>query len=222
MKLTRAVLQSQIHVVQQSAVMKFAVSSTAGFQVPVAGTTSQSLQLAFCQGKFYYALGGGALTLFGDIFSTGTSLVNIFDQWRLRKVDVELSYSRNSQQSTNQQSQPMLYSVVDYDDYLALGSTQIALGFANCRCHQLGQGNESGGPFHRFSVWKPCFQNSVGIAAGGAISGGVDRYKWMDTATPDIPHYGVKFFLDNPEATNAIIGYITIIMRGVYEYKNLR
>lgn len=222
LRISRALVQRQVHVFHQAAVGKFVVDSLTGFRVAGGTATSVSLQIAFTQGRMVYALGAGGLLTMGDYFSTGTSLVNIFDQWRLLKVDIEMCFSRNNQQSTNQNSQSTLYACVDYDDSNALGSTQFALGYSDMKLFQLGQPTDTGGAFHKVSIWKPGFQNTVGIAAGGVSNAGTERYKWMDTAVSDVPHYGLKLLVDNPETTNAIIGYLTIICRGVYEYKNLR
>lgn len=215
-RLSKAMRPSTAHRVIQGAAGNISINSTNGFTI--GASSSLALSFAFCQGRVFYQLGTGGLIQLGNAFSNSTNLAGIFDQWRLRKVDVEIFLSRNSQAASNQNSLPVVYAVKDFDDAIPLGSANIALGYADCKTIPLGQADQKGA-IHRMSIWNPCAIGTAQAGAGGTVAAFPVSNKWIDSLTPDTPHYGLKLFMDQFDPTNTIVGFMVITFRCLFEYK---
>lgn len=123
---------------------------------------------------------------FSDI-SDSTELGGIFDQYKFGKVSIRVV--PNIKESIS--STPILgrnYSVIDFDDANAFTSITDPLDYSNCRVHE---------PIDTMQVeLVPHFAYSA-FATGVFSSFANSAPRWIDCASPDVQHYGVKYAIGN-------------------------
>lgn len=136
------------------------------------------------------------LVTFGDSFEANvavpsdTEFINLFDQYRIDRVDMEIFYSSTNHNTvastTNTIVMPIINCVTDFDNRVVSSLTNL-LEYPQCRSHQLG----SNRPF-RHTVMKPAANLSAeleGATTGVAMS---KRNAFYDTSFPDVLHHGIK------------------------------
>lgn len=155
---------------------------------------------------------GTSNVAFGQMFaftllSQYSDLATLYDNFRIKsvKLRIDLSFNTNTgigasgASSTNlvANSMPMLHYAVDQDDASAPGSTQEVLAYSKSRSVRLGD--------------KPVYINLVPRAQGGVVSAAnpgsgataavgtmLPLSTWLDSQNAQsVPHYGVKYFLEN-------------------------
>jgi hypothetical protein len=191
-------------------------------------TTENALSFVFSQNNpFYYNTTGlQALTSFPN----ASAYAQIYDQYRIVKVELDIYYSANS--NTNNSSTtltnlslPIIYGVVDYDDADLLVNESAALAYSTCQVYQLGNssGPNNGRQTKRLS--KPTVLTEASLPGGTATSSQLSISPWLSTDYTTLGHYGLKFYVSNCLPTPAVkttLGYITIIIRQFVEYRNIR
>jgi len=129
----------------------------------------------------------GTLTVsFANNCTDYTSLAAVFDQYRIMAVEVVLRAVAN-QSSVNAQSKGFLHTVIDYDDSTALTSLAQAQAYENCISTPV------------YFSQRRCFKPRVAVATYG--SGAFTSFSnmeapWIDAASSNVTHYGVKYALD--------------------------
>jgi len=202
------------HIIQCGAAQSFQLNTSTGF----AGI-SNALQWTFTQNGVYYALGAGALTLAGNNFIAAASLVNIFDKWKLLKVEMEVHLSANSlSTSVSNQAMSHVYIVQDYDDSGPLISLENALAYPTCSTMVLGQ---TQGP-KTFRLTRPTTLEGVVNNAGGLQASRQIVSPWLDCGITNTPHYGFKLWHVNPLQNATNNGWVTFTFRCYFNYKDTR
>lgn len=147
-----------------------------------------------------------------------TEFTNLFDQYKICMVKINISYNHNSAEvpkssaapppgdNSIYQSIPILHYAVDHDDNNALTSLDQLLQFGNYRKASLIRPVKI--------VLKPCV--AAMTYRGVASTGYGAKRMWIDAGNDDVPHYGLKFIVDGgfgrvmDGATDVTIGRICI------------
>jgi len=113
-----------------------------------------------------------------------SSWSNVFDQYRIREIEVWISVDATS--GSLDVGAQNLYSVIDYDDANALTTITQALSYSNVIAAPLTNGH--------YRKWRP----HIAVAA---YSGAFTSFKneiapWVDVASPNVQHYGLKLAAD--------------------------
>jgi hypothetical protein len=119
---------------------------------------------------------------FGAI-DQSASLVNIFDQYRIREVEFWLIPRINGVLTTSYGG--LLSSVIDLDDSTLLSQPNQAGDYASCVTTESTQGH-----YRRF---KP--HAAIAAYSGAFTSFANQQSPWCDTSSPSIVHYGIKLAL---------------------------
>lgn len=187
-------------------------------------TRGPGISFSFSLSELYVVYGNGTS---GTTQVPGeTDFTNLFDQYRIDRVDMEIYYSASNNQTqvatTNAQTTlplPILNVVNDFDNR-AVGSTVNLLEYPQCRSHQLGDVK----PF-RHTIWSPAGSVSGETVDGQALSG-TKRRCWWDTSFPDVIHNCIKVsYQDFGSGTidyspDAIIGVAQFRFRIYYSFRN--
>lgn len=139
---------------------------------------------------------GGALQFMLSHVSNVSEITNLFDNYRIRGVKVTVTPGFNSAEVVTTMNIPTMHYAIDTDD-AAVPSTRIAVQEnSTCRSRRLDS---------PFSIYiKPRAQNVIAAAAGSVAGGMLPAGQWIDTASQSIPHYGLKFWIDEfPTAATA-------------------
>lgn len=131
-----------------------------------------------------------------------TELTSLFDQYRINKI--VLKYVPNFtgtdlNPSTSVVTLPNLHSVIDYDDANAPANLNELVQYSTYR---MTRGNRV-----HIRKWTP----AVSMDIGGVQSSGVKFKQWIDLADTNVPHYGIKLYLDQGSANvGTFIPYWTV------------
>jgi len=117
---------------------------------------------------------------FGNI-DQAASLAVVFDQYRITELEVWLM-PRDSAAATSS-SQALLYSVIDLDDGTPLTTPGQFGDYTSCVTSEIDQGH---------------YRHFIPHVAMAAYSGAFTSFAnvaspWIDTSSPSVIHYGVKF-----------------------------
>jgi len=212
-------IQRQVHRIVQGTEFSLGLSNSTGWS----SAGSNSVQFAFTQNGIYYSIGGGALALFGLGYSNSVSLATVYDQYKLKHVEVELMYScNNSSENTPTIALPIIYGVVDYDDTSPLANSAIALGYSTCKTMQMGNSSGTSGGKQYMKCKAPAVPTTVQLATGGTANAALLHSPWLNSDVNTTEHTGLKF-LYVPVSSNAtLVGYVSFCFRAFFEYKNVK
>jgi len=151
-------------------------------------------------------------------FQNAGNLAALYDQYRIDKVELEIFFSNNtSSVGTPSTTLPIITIVNDYDDSNSITLLR-ANSYTNAVNWQCGRGS-SGFAFKR--VLKPNVDTLVynGVTSAYARSPPV----FMDTATNNVPHYGVKMVVDTivPTAASTVLGYLSFRVSSHMTYREV-
>lgn len=151
-----------------------------------------------------------------------TEFTNLFDEYRLDKVEIEMFFSSNSFNTSASSIPPTMILVNDYDDANNASSAALEQYPAN-RMLQFGNSSGSNNGVQKHTVW-PKTQLSVLTTSGTSASLDSGRKRWYDTATPTIDFFGVKGAIYNPLSTgsNAFVGFVTFRFKYFLCFRNAR
>jgi len=144
------------------------------------------LELMVDYGTVTSSIVSGVPSYFGNTFvlsafSGGSSLTTVFDQYRIDQLEVWIETTVPN----NVNAFPTLISAVDLDD----ANTPTSVGQVSDHLGAL----QTNGPAGHYHKWKP----HVALAA---YSGAFTSYcntpsQWIDSASPNVQHYGLKYAL---------------------------
>lgn len=219
--LTRSLVGRQNHLIVQGVFGNVSLHTTNGFTI---GTNSSpAIQFFFCGTRVFVALGASAAVQFGNLYVSGGNLVSVFDKFRIRKVETEIVFSANSlSTSVSNSSMSNMYGVIDYDDSGPLTAVEDALAYPTCKLMVLGQPAATGGAIHKMNLNSPTVIESVQNSGGGSTNSKHCISPWLDTGAADIPHYGLKYYLNTPIPSGALVGVVTFTFHVFLEYKDTR
>lgn len=182
--------------------------TTGGFGWNGAGTNT--LQMYFSLQACHYDTGGSANT---TNMPNYTEFTGLFDEWRIRHVDIDMYYSRNDHSGTSIDQLPIILSCVDYTDSLPLSVISDVLEYDPFEVRQLGN-QRAEDPRCRFPL-NPRL-NITNNAGGTALSGD----QWCNSIYPDVLWRGRKFWYNNTTiGAAALAGSITFIVTVDYEFR---
>jgi len=124
----------------------------------------------------------GAYSYTVGALDNATNFANVFDQYRIDRLQVTFRPMNVATPLVNTATggfiAPIIYTAIDYDDATAPTTVAQIRDFQNCSSHL----------YETFTLdWKP----HAAYTVGGSISGQVTS-PWIDWATPNVTHYGVK------------------------------
>jgi len=126
-----------------------------------------------------------------DVYDGG-NFAKIFDQYCIYAVAISFSPAATS--TVTQVG--TIYTVIDYTDLLTLGSSSEALSYSTSRSMALSPGDS------HLRVIKPCVSQAI-YQSLGVSSYGPSRV-WIDIASPNVPHFGIKVYADGASTTTLI------------------
>lgn len=197
---------------------------TAGTLVPALNSGYVTLTTPAAVGTSYASF-GYHFTLAG--IPNNTEFTNLFDSYQIRKVVVKM-YPLNNSASTVEAGAPngnpavsgFAHLIHDYDDATMPTATEAGVNelrqFPNYKIRRLvGNGFKM--------VIKPRFATA---AYRSGVTWGYSQGKrdaWLDIATPDVPHYGIKgiFEIVNPNAM-ASVTWIRVETTYYFKVKGVR
>lgn len=165
--------------------------------------------------------------LFNQI-SHHSELANLYDQYRLDKVELWFDYTPDVYTFTSTDTAvatgqyfPKLWIRRDYDGQ---DPTTLSLDLFEqsnqSQCLRFGPGRTTIGPYYI----TPAIANTVfTAAAGGTVSAGCLWRQWLDTASAGsraVPHFGVSMLAQGLPSAN--LGAITVRVRYHVSMKNVR
>jgi len=133
-----------------------------------------------------------------------TSLAVVFDQYMIDAVEAWLIPNQSAGTTT---SNGLLYSVIDLDDATNLTSVAQFGDYANCVTTQSAQGH------YRHFVPHVALAGYAGTFTGFANK----PYQWLDTSSPSIQHYGLKF----GSTVSAVLTY-DLVVRAHFRFRSVR
>jgi len=136
-----------------------------------------------------------------------SQLAAVFDQYRIDEIEC---WCIPNQLGLNAGGAGLLYSVVDYDDSSNLSTIGQAEDYTNCLCSPSNEGH-----YRRFVP-----HAAVAMYSGSFTSYGNVASPWIDTASTNVQHYGLKM------ACTAITGgtaeTIALQVRYHLSFRNVR
>lgn len=139
-----------------------------------------------------------------------STMLSLFDQYKIIGVVVDFVPRQNvSVVQAGANTPTCLFTVIDYDDDSAITSQNAMQQRNNCTMTQ---------------VWESVrrsFRPHVAIAAysGAFTSFANQQSQWIDSGSPSVKHYSVKWFM--PQAPANLIPTFDIICRLYVEYRNV-
>ncbi len=146
-------------------------------------------------------------TLFGTYFIISqlgdiSCLTGLFDQYRIVQLEVWIV-----PQATSNNGNAIMKSVVDYDNASTPASISAVDNYQNCHTTSLNSGH-----YRRFTP-----HAAVAAYTGGAFGGYTNMAApWIDSASTNVQHYGIKLYLD---ATTAVVP-VDLVTRFHVQFRN--
>lgn len=141
-----------------------------------------------------------------------TEMTNMFDQYRITRVDVlyEPASRAGSSAATGSSGAPVMWTQVDYDSTSTVSIAQLAER-ENTMIHSA------------FDRWEHSFIPKIASAAyQSAVASGYyieNGNPWISTSTPGVEYYGFKFSFPQVTSTTQFGG--TLFFRVHVELKNV-
>lgn len=131
-----------------------------------------------------------------------SSFSALFDEYKVNKVVYkfvpevqQVTWSTTLTDTATPFQLQYLNTVIDYDDATALTSMNQAMEYESFRSTPQGKITKR--------IFVPSISNEVYRTGGGTIGYGRKSKQWVDMAYTDIPHYGVKGYIDHYAAAQA-------------------
>lgn len=148
------------------------------------------MQITFAPGATDWRIGGSSL--YSDALPSLTELTNLFDQYRINKVYLQIDYPMgNSNSYANPQINPLVYYVTDYDDPNDASLSDL-LQYPQLQQHNFWRGGYT--PLLMSFSPKP-LRDIAGSGIGTGY-GPMTYAPWIRTADTIVPHYGLKMTHD--------------------------
>lgn len=160
--------------------------------VVVVGTPYQTPAFA---GSAYYNVPFSIDTNLNDLLNAA-DLTQIADKYKINWVKIKVYCTSNTASSGGASQLPSMLWSIDEDDAAVPASSTVGLNVLREKMSTKYRAfKQNGGGLTIF--YKPRVSQSLIGAAGTAVSGGIKTAGWIDCNSPDIPHYGVKGYLQD-------------------------
>jgi len=126
------------------------------------------------------------------------SFTNLYDQYKILGIRVDITYLQNSSETGNTHLLPTLNIVTDQDDNVMPTSGTQLLGKQGARKFTFGSKGRT-----KFSMYfKPGVRGVVSLANNSPVTASIPQSKpWLDCIQNTIPHYAIKGWVENAEFT---------------------
>lgn len=165
--------------------------------------------------KQVFGILNGAFT-YGPTFPSTDEFQALFDYYQIRAVKMQMFFTKtnNDQSSGATLGMPMILMCNDFDDIAETMTLSTMNQRVGCRHVQFDANNTNG--ITQYIKPKPnsvVVQTDVGTGVQSSSNAGVTfGTQWLDIATSNIVHNGIKVFYDNQGlTTNANLGNITFV-----------
>jgi hypothetical protein len=142
---------------------------------------------------------GANLTYYFQLsnLANATSFENVFDQYRIVAIRQTVRPDNNAVGLVTNSTTSLvdLYWVIDYDNTSNLGSTGAAISYDNCMI--LAPGESGSRTF--------CPRIAVAAYSGAFTSFANMQDSWIDSASPNVQHYGTKFYVPGATAAQTLL-----------------
>ena len=198
---------------------------------PAVGLAGTSFDICFglTQSSADYCLNNNPWN--STVFSNYTNLANLFQEYRIIRLDVTVFFSNNSANnaagSTTGNALPIVYCIEDREDASAVNTVSGMLQYASCKVYQMGDTKGHTKTLKYPSAFAAYDNDSTFI--GTLSAAGVKRSPWLacgsnsnTNVAPSIPHGYVKMLIDPCGNTNTVSsGTFTFIITGLYEFRGI-
>lgn len=137
-----------------------------------------------------------------------TEFTNLFDMYRIDAVKITFMPRGNSAEVGTNQGLVKFFSVIDYDDITTPTAINDLLQYENLKVTNTAKNHSR---TIRPKLAKAMYQTAIGTAYGAGTG-------WVDCANPTVPHYGLKWALQQlPAGTQNI----DIMLKFYMSFKNV-
>lgn len=158
-------------------------------------TIGAAYQTPAFAGSAYYNVPFSIDCALSDVINF-TELTSLADKYKINWVKVKAFATSNTASAGGTSQLPSMLWIKDQDDAAVPASSTAGLNSIRekmgCNIRQFKQ---NGAPISMF--FKPKLSREVYNAGGAAVGAEVTGPKFLDCAFPDIPHYGIKGFLQD-------------------------
>jgi len=130
-----------------------------------------------------------------NLVPNASEFTTLFDQYRIDKIVWTLMPRGNSAEQGTNNLNTKVFTVIDYDDETAPANLNVLMQYPNVKCTTLAQNHR------RTLVPKFATQQFISAVATGYGA----RTGWLDCDNSNIPHYGLKLWIQNPISGSQII-----------------
>lgn len=130
-----------------------------------------------------------------NLVPNASEFTSLFDQYRIDKIVWTLMPRGNSAEQGTNNTNTKIFSVLDYDDETAPANLNTLLQYPNVKCTTLSRDHK------RTLVPKFATQTYISAVATGYGA----RTGWLDCDNSNVPHFGVKYFIQAPGAGTQVI-----------------
>lgn len=195
-----------------------ALNESTGF-----ASTSKNLNWGFCLGSVNGWLGG--IYSINTPVSSTSEFQALFDYYKIASVRMKIYFTNNtSNVSTANTGLPLLHICNDFDDVSEGMTTNSILERGGVRTSQFDANNTKG-----ITHWVKPVPTSVIVQVNpdtGAFtssSSGIPQSQWLDCASSNIIHNGVKIVYNSQgRNNNTDLGSVTFIFEIEYVFKGYR
>lgn len=184
------------------------------------GSGTFDFQIAYSLRYTYLYYGG---VLLANVLNNGyDEFTSLFQRWRIKKIEIMMTFSANSNTVTAAYTLPIIWMANDYTDASSTNVNQIQQ-YNNAKVVQLGNGatkfeDTKYGCYPKLSAGA-FQQGSAGVPAYYAPQNGA----WVDTDYPATTYYGTKFAYDfDGSASTSNIGQLGLFFKYYLEFKTTK
>jgi hypothetical protein len=184
----------------------------------VVNTGTFDFQFAYSLRYTYLYIGGALIA--SNVNNGYDEFTSLFQSWRIKKVEITLTFSANSNGVTASYTLPIIWMANDYTDSSSTNLTSIQQ-YNNVKYVQLGNGATK-----MEDTRYGCYPK---LSAGAFQQSGVPGYfappkdAWIDTDYPATTHYGTKMCYDfNASSSSSAIGNLSIYFKYFLEFKTTK
>lgn len=115
----------------------------------------------------------------------------LYDQYMIKKIVFKLiprGFDTNVVQGGVTNAGFNIHSAIDYDDGNVPTGPNDLLQYQSYRCTP---GNRT-----HTRVWVPKTVSGINNNVGVLVGAGAKAYQWIDVAQPNVPHFGLKMYID--------------------------
>lgn len=142
----------------------------------------------------YYNIPFAISTKLNDLLSF-TELTALADKYKINWVKVKVFCNSSIASTASTAQLPSLLYTLDDDDVTLPASSTTGLNTIREKMSSRLRQFKPNAPITMF--YKPKMQAPVNTAAGVIVASGVQPAKWVDCSVVDVPHFGVKGFIQD-------------------------